>query len=66
MNFLTQAVANNGFPFEIKRNSTNNSSFNFMSEDEILEKLSEAREQSAQGRQREVKSVISDMQTDFK
>ncbi len=63
--FLTQAVANNGFPFEIKRSSTNNSSFNVMSEDEILEKLSEAREQSAQGRQREAKSVISDMRAKY-
>ena len=46
---LTQAVANNGFPFEIKRNPT--SPFVTMSEDELLEKLSAAREHSAQGKQ---------------
>ena len=46
---LTQAVANNGFPFEIKRNTT--SPFVTMSEDELLEKLRAAREHSAQGKQ---------------
>lgn len=36
--FLTQAVANNGFPFEIKRNPMNVNSVDIMSEEEILEK----------------------------
>ena len=61
--FQTQAVANNGFPFEIKRNTT--SSFAAMSEDELLEKLSAAREHSAQGKQREAKAVISDMRSKY-
>ena len=61
--FLTQAVANNGFPFEIKRNTT--SSYAAMSEDELLEKLSAAREHSAQGKQREAKAVISDMRSKY-
>ena len=61
--FLTQAVANYGFPFEIQRNTT--SSFAAMSEDELLEKLSAAREHSAQGKQREAKAVISDMRSKY-
>ncbi|MCD7738218.1 MAG: type II toxin-antitoxin system RelB/DinJ family antitoxin [Lachnospiraceae bacterium] len=63
--FLTQAVANNGFPFEIKRNPMDMSSFAAMSEDEMLEKLSIAREHSAQGKQKEVKTVISDMRSKY-
>ena len=38
--FLTQAVANHGFPFEIKRNTT--SPFVTMSEDELLGKIGRA------------------------
>lgn len=60
---MTQAVANNGFPFEIKRNTT--SPFVTMSEDELLEKLSAAREHSAQGKQREAKAIISDMRSKY-
>lgn len=60
---LTQAVANNGFPFEIKRNTT--SPFVTMSEDELLGKLSAAREHSAQGKQMEAKAVISDMRSKY-
>ncbi|MCD8326637.1 MAG: type II toxin-antitoxin system RelB/DinJ family antitoxin [Lachnospiraceae bacterium] len=63
--FLTQAVANNGFPFEIKRNSVDMSAFTTMSEDEMLEKLSAAREHSAQGKQREAAAVISDMRSKY-
>ena len=34
--FLTQAVAYNGFPFEIRRNSTVNSPYTPMSEESML------------------------------
>ena len=34
--FLTQAVANNGFPFEIKRNTKEQNPYISMSEDELL------------------------------
>ena len=40
--FLTQAVANNGFPFEIKR--IVRSPYSPMTEEEILEKLEKSRE----------------------
>ena len=39
--FLTQAVANNGFPFEIKR--IVRSPYSPMTEEEILEKLEKSR-----------------------
>ena len=68
--FLTQAVAHNGFPFEIKRSSVNEHplaamSEDEMSEDEILERLTIAREQSAQGKQREAMAVISDIRSKY-
>ncbi|MCC8163960.1 MAG: type II toxin-antitoxin system RelB/DinJ family antitoxin [Lachnospiraceae bacterium] len=63
--FLTQAVANNGFPFEIKRNPVDVSSLAVMSEEEVMERLSIAREHSTQGMQRDAKSVISDMRSKY-
>ena len=45
--FLTQAIAVNGFPFEIKRASEN--PYKALSEVEMLEKLEKAREHAAQG-----------------
>ncbi len=61
--FLTQAVANDGFPFEIKRVS--NPPYQALSQDEMLEKLSISREYSAQGKQRDADEVISDMRTKY-
>ena len=43
--FLTQAIAVNGFPFEIKRASEN--PYKALSEVEMLEKLEKAREHAA-------------------
>jgi len=43
--FLTQAIASNGFPFEVKRVSP----FAPMSEEEILDKLSKSRKHAEQG-----------------
>ncbi len=61
--FLTQAVANNGFPFEIKRAPID--PYMPMSEIEMLERLEIAREHSNQGKQREAEIVISDMRTKY-
>ncbi len=63
--FLTQAVANNGFPFEIKRNSVDVNPYMAMTEDEMLERLSLAREHSEKGMQREATTVISDMRSKY-
>ena len=57
--FLTQAVANNGFPFEIRKVSVN--PYAAMSEDEILLKLERSREHAKQGKYRDADAVIMDI-----
>ena len=61
--FLTQAVANNGFPFEIKKKTVN--PYAAMSEDEFLQKLETSREQAKQGLVRDADDVISEMRTKY-
>ena len=57
--FLTQALAVNGFPFEIKRASTN--PYEALSEGEILEKLQKSREHATQGMYKAAEEVSRDM-----
>ena len=57
--FLTQAVANNGFPFEIRKVSAN--PYAAMTEEEILLKLKRSREHAKQGKYREADEVIADI-----
>lgn len=57
--FLTQAVAVNGFPFEIKR--ANKKSFETLSETEMLNRLSRSREHAEQGRVQEASDVSSEI-----
>ena len=57
--FLTQALAVNGFPFEIKRANVN--PYEALSEVEILEKLEKSRESTARGMYREATEASSDM-----
>lgn len=59
--FLTQAVAANGFPFEIKRQVESNL-YAPMTENEMLAKLKKSREQ---GMFREADGVISDMRSKY-
>ena len=59
--FLTQAVATNGFPFEIKRHTELNP-YAPMTEKEMLVKLEKSREQ---GEFRDVDYVISDMRSKY-
>ena len=61
--FLTQALAVNGFPFEIKRISEN--PYKALSEVEILEKLDKAREHAAQGMYKDADDVSRDMRTKY-
>ena len=61
--FLTQAVAHNGFPFEIKRVTEN--PYGAMSEDEILRKLETSRLHASQGKNRDADDVISDMRKKY-
>lgn len=57
--FLTQAVATNGFPFEIKRQTN---PYAPMTEKEMLAKLEKSREQ---GMFRDADCVISDMRAKY-
>lgn len=59
--FLTQAVAANGFPFEIKRRSVKDP-YTVMTEEEMLNYLQKSREQ---GKYRDADSVISDIRTKY-
>lgn len=61
--FLTQALAVNGFPFEIKRVSVN--PYEALSEAEILEKLEKSRENAAQGLYRDAAEVSRDMRAKY-
>lgn len=58
--FLTQAVATNGFPFEIKRPA--DTPYTPMSEEEILTKLKKSREQ---GKFTDAADVISGMRSKY-
>ncbi|WP_455034355.1 type II toxin-antitoxin system RelB/DinJ family antitoxin [Lachnoanaerobaculum gingivalis] len=59
--FLTQAVAINGFPFEIKRQIESNP-YLPLNEEELLEKLKRSREQK---KFRDADDVISDMRSKY-
>ena len=61
--FLTQAVANNGFPFEIKRVESN--PYAVMSEKMMLEKLEKSRVSASEGNYRSADAVIADMRETY-
>ena len=61
--FLTQAVANNGFPFEIKRVEQN--PYVAMSEERLLEKLEKSRLSATQGKYKSADAVITDMREKY-
>ena len=61
--FLTQAVAHNGFPFEIKKISGN--PYLPLSEEQLLQKLELSRKHAEQGQYRNADDVISDMRAKY-
>ena len=61
--FLTQALAVNGFPFEIKRATVN--PYEALAEHEILDKLGKSREHAAQGMYKDAKEVSRDMRIKY-
>lgn len=61
--FLTQALAVNGFPFEIKRVSTN--PYEALTEFELLEKLEKSREHATHGMFRDADEVSRDMRAKY-
>lgn len=58
--FLTQAVLNNGFPFEITMNRAKNP-YLAMSEDEMLAKLETSRQHADRGKYRDADTVIEEL-----
>ena len=63
--FLTQAVAYNGFPFEIKKRNVEYDPYKAMTEEEILAKLAASREHADQGKCKDADEVISDMRKKY-
>lgn len=61
--FLTQAILNDGFPFEIKRSIP--APYKKLSEEELLEKLEVSRKHAAEGKVRDANDVISDMRSKY-
>lgn len=61
--FLTQALAVNGFPFEIKK--INENPYKALSEVEMLEKLERACEHATQGMYKEAHNVSHDMRAKY-
>ena len=60
--FLTQAVAANGFPFEIKRS---NNIYQSMSEEDVLKRLEDARKHAEQGACIDADAFVADMRTKY-
>lgn len=63
--FLTQAVANNGFPFEIKRNDNAKNIYSYMTEDELLAKLEQSRKHASEGKCKEAGTMVAEMRTKY-
>ena len=61
--FLMQAIAVNGFPFEIKR--VNNNPFGALSERELLDKLSKSREHAEHGRFQNASTVSEELRSKY-
>ena len=61
--FLTQAIAENGFPFEIKRTKSN--PYEALTENEILDKLEKSREHAVQGMYKDATEVSRDMRAKY-
>lgn len=61
--FLTQALAVNGFPFEIKRANVN--PYEALAEHELLDKLEKSREHAKQGMVRDAKEASKSMREKY-
>lgn len=63
--FLTHAVANNGFPFEMKRNTIEYNPYIHITEEEMLVKLETSRKHANQGKYRNADEAASDMRAKY-
>jgi len=61
--FLTQAVAYNGFPFEIRK--ITNNQYKSLTEEELLSKLATSRLHAENGLYRDADDVISDVRAKY-
>ena len=61
--FLTKALAVNGFPFEIKKETYD--PYKALTENEFFEKLENSREHAAQGMYRDAEEVVLDMRKKY-
>ncbi|WP_341484458.1 type II toxin-antitoxin system RelB/DinJ family antitoxin [Eubacterium ramulus] len=61
--FLTQAIANDGFPFEIKKKTVN--PYRTLSESEFMDKLETSRMHAKQGDYRDADDVIAEMRNRY-
>ena len=63
--FLTQAVAKNGFPFEIKRPDFPKNPYTYLTEEELLSKLERSRKHADAGNYKEVDNMVVDMRAKY-
>ena len=63
--FLSQAVANNGFPFEIKRTVAEYNPYAPMTEGELLAKLEVSRQHAEQEKYRAADEIVADMRAKY-
>lgn len=63
--FLTQAVAHNGFPFEIKKNVAEYNPYSPIGEEEILAKLEISRNHANQGKYKSADDIVSNMRAEY-
>lgn len=61
--FLTQAIANDGFPFEIKKKTVN--PYRTLSESEFMDKLETSRMHANQGDYSDADDVIAEMRNRY-
>ena len=61
--FLVQAIANDGFPFEIKKKTIN--PYRTLSESEFMDKLETSRMHAKQGDYRDADDVIAEMRNRY-
>ena len=61
--FLTQAISQNGFPFEIKRHTYN--PFGALSEDAVMGKLASSRRQAGEGKVKNAGKVSEDLRAKY-
>ena len=61
--FLTQAVANNGFPFEIKKAVA--APYRYLTEEELLSKLEVSRKHASEGSYKAADNMVAEMREKY-